>query len=140
MDPVVARKMWRTLEPYHGMIYFTPRATEAYADLGITGRAGYFASRAAPMGAVGAEVVVATFFNFHPGLVGRALPGAWEVATPAAMVEARFDAADRALSELLGAEVTGSAPRRARSWAARSTRATPGSTGPRHPTWCCGTR
>ena len=47
-----ARKTWRTLEPLHGMIYFVPEAAEAYARLGITGRAGYFASRAAPMGAV----------------------------------------------------------------------------------------
>ena len=34
------------------MVYFVPEAAEAYARLGITGRAGYFASRAAPMGAV----------------------------------------------------------------------------------------
>jgi hypothetical protein len=119
MDPVVARKMWRTLEPYHGMIYFTPRAAEAYAELGVTGRAGYFASRAAPMGAVSAEVVVATFFNFHPELVGRAIPGAWELTTPAAIVEARFAAADRALTELLGAEVVGSTEMREAAEAAQ---------------------
>lgn len=119
MDPVVARKMWRTLEPYHGMIYFTPRATEAYRELGISGRAGYFASRAAAMGAVSAEVVVATFFNFHPELVGAAIPGAWAAAAPTAVVEARFDAADRALSELLGAEVTGSAEMRSAADLAR---------------------
>ena len=47
-----ARKTWRTLEPLHGMVYFVPEAAEAYARLGITGRSGYFASRAAPMGAV----------------------------------------------------------------------------------------
>ena len=29
MEPVMARKMWRTLEPYHGMIYFAPEATAA---------------------------------------------------------------------------------------------------------------
>jgi hypothetical protein len=119
MDPVVARKMWRTLEPYHGMIYFTPRATEAYRELGISGRAGYFASRAAAMGAVSAEVVVATFFNFHPELVAAAIPGAWAAAAPTAVVEARFDAADRALSELLGAEVTGSAEMRSAADLAR---------------------
>ena len=112
MDPVVARKTWRTLEPYHGMIYFTPRATEAYASLGITGRAGYFASRAAAMGAVSGEVVVATFFNFNPELVTRAIPGAWDVAPPSALVEARFAAADQALTELLGAEAIDSAEMR----------------------------
>ena len=66
MEPVMARKMWRTLEPYHGLIYFAPEATAAYEALGVMGFDGYFASRAAPMGAVPAEVVVATFFNFNP--------------------------------------------------------------------------
>ena len=46
---LLARKTWRTLEPLHGMIYFVPEAVEAYARLGIEGRNGYFASRAAPM-------------------------------------------------------------------------------------------
>jgi hypothetical protein len=119
MDPVMARKMWRTLEPYHGMIYFTPRAAEAYDELGITGRAGYFASRAAAMGAVSAEVVVATFFNFHPALVGAAIPEAWDTAAPATILEARYDAADVALTELLGAGVIGSAEMRTAASLAR---------------------
>ena len=55
---LLARKTWRTLEPLHGMIYFVPEAAEAYGRLGIRGRAGYFASRAAAMGAVPADVVV----------------------------------------------------------------------------------
>jgi len=42
------------------MIYFVPEAADAYVRLGITGRAGYFASRASPMGAVTGYVVVAT--------------------------------------------------------------------------------
>ena len=83
-DPgaLLARKTWRTVEPLHGMIYFVPEAAEAYERLGITGRAGYFASRAAPMGAVAAEVVVATFFNFNPDLVRAAIPRAWDITTP----------------------------------------------------------
>ena len=74
MEPVMARKMWRTLEPYHGMIYFAPEATAAYEALGVKGFDGYFASRAAPMGAVPAEVVIATFFNFNPEIVRHAIP------------------------------------------------------------------
>jgi len=109
MEPTLARKMWRTLEPYHGMIYFTPRATEAYASLGITGRTGYFASRSAPMGAVPASVVIATFFNFKPALVEASMRGAWDAVTPAALLDARLAAADAALRELLGDEVIASA-------------------------------
>ncbi len=109
MEPDLARKMWRTLEPYHGMIYFTPRATEAYAALGVTGRAGYFASRVAAMGAVPPAVVVATFFNFNPALIEAVMPAAWEVTTPDALVAARFGAADVALREILGDDVIASA-------------------------------
>jgi hypothetical protein len=105
---LLARKTWRTLEPLHGMIYFVPEGAEAYARLGITGRSGYFASRAAPMGAVTADVVVSTFFNFNPELVHAAIPAAWQVATPAALVAARFDAVDAALRRLLGDAVVSS--------------------------------
>ena len=102
MEPVMARKMWRTLEPYHGLIYFAPEATEAYEALGVTGFDGYFASRAAALGAVPAEVVIATFFNFNPDVVRRAIPAAWEKATPAQLLAARLDAADRALRRAIG--------------------------------------
>ena len=38
---------------------------------------GYFAGRAAPFGAVGPDLVTATFFNFHPSRAARVLPDAW---------------------------------------------------------------
>ncbi len=101
----LARKTWRTVEPLHGMIYFVPEAAEAYARLGVTGRDGYFASRAAPMGAVAAEVVIATFYNFNPELVHVAIPRAWVSTTTDALLAARFAAADGALRRLLGDDV-----------------------------------
>src|SRR3546814_4102511 len=78
VSPLTARKTWRTLEPIHGYIYFAPEAVDAYAALGVVGRSGYFGSRSAPMGAVPAEVVIATFFNFDPGLVRHAMDGLWD--------------------------------------------------------------
>ena len=119
----LARKMWRTLEPYHSIVYFTPHAEAAYAALGIEGRAGYFASRAAPLGRVGAEVVISTFYNFHPALVRRAIPSAWEKAEPSAVVEARQAAADAALRGILGDEVDGQAIQGAAVIAERAARA-----------------
>jgi hypothetical protein len=96
MDPIIGRKTWRTLEPYHGAIYFAAEAREEYAKLGLDERmVGYFASRSAPMGAVPAPVVQATFFNFDPGLVERSMDGVWERTTPAEVLEARLVAADR---------------------------------------------
>jgi hypothetical protein len=102
---LLARKTWRTLEPLHGAIYFAPEATEAYARLGITGAAGYFASRAAPMGAVPADVVVSTFFNFNPDLVRSAIPESWNLATPVELVAARFDAVDTLWRRALGEQI-----------------------------------
>lgn len=106
---LLSHKTWRTLEPLHGAIYFVPEAAEEYAKLGVTGRDGYFASRAAAMGGVSAEVVIATFFNFSPDLVRHAIPAAWACAAPDQFVAARLEAADRALHRLLGAEVLRSA-------------------------------
>jgi hypothetical protein len=126
MSATLARKMWRTLEPYHGLIYVTRRATDAYAALGITGQAGYFASRAAALGAVPAEVVIATFYNFNPDVVRAAIPAAWEAAAPAAVLDARLRAADMALRDALGDEVVGAADMAAAAEAAR--RATEGCT------------
>ena len=109
MDPSVARRTWRTLEPYHGLVYFAPEPVAAYARLGIEGRTGYFASRAAPMGPVPTEVVQATFFNFEPSLVASAMAGAWDTASPSQLLAARLDGADAALRAILGDDVVGGA-------------------------------
>ncbi len=102
ISPVVARKTWRTLEPIHGFIYFAPEAVDAYAALGVTGRSGYFASRSAPMGPASAELVIATFFNFDPGLVRHAMDGVWDIVTPAALLDARLNAAGAMLRRTMG--------------------------------------
>lgn len=105
-DPVIARKTWRTVEPVHGVIYFAPEAAASYAAVGLPAEAGYFASRSAAMGSVGAEVVIATFFNFNPELVRRAIPAAWKAASPEKVLAARVAAADATLRRLLGDQAT----------------------------------
>ncbi|MET0662172.1 MAG: hypothetical protein ABWZ42_03480 [Ilumatobacteraceae bacterium] len=101
MDAQLARKTWRTLEPLHGAIYFAAEARQEYAALGIDDRmSGYFASRAAPMGAVPASVVIATFFNFDHGLVERSIDGVWDRVTPDAILAARLRAADGMIRRL----------------------------------------
>jgi hypothetical protein len=99
------------------MIYFAPEAIERYEALGLRGHQGYFASRSAGMGAVAAEVVIATFFNFPPELVHRCIPSAWELVTPGPVLDARLAAADAALARACGeadvAEAAGLARRAA---------------------------
>ncbi len=106
MDPQTARRTWQTLEPVHGMIYFSPHAPPEYEALGLHGRQQYFASRAAAMGAVGGDVVVATFFNFNPVVVRAAVPACWAVASPERIVAARMRGVDRSLR----AAMSGTAP------------------------------
>ena len=68
---------------------------------------GYFAGRAAPMGAVGPGVVTATFFGFHPAMVARAIPDAWAFASVESVLEARVAGVDAALRRILDAAVAG---------------------------------
>lgn len=106
MDPITARKTWRTLEPIHSMIYFAPEAAEHYRHAGLEHpRAGYFASRSAPMGEASAELVIATFYNFSPDAVREVMPAAWQTTRPEELIDARFAAADRALRRFLDDEV-----------------------------------
>jgi hypothetical protein len=106
MDPTIARKTWRTLEPIHGAIYFAAEARDEYRSLGLDDRmTGYFASRSAPMGAVSAEVVIATFFNFDPDLVRLSMSGVWDRVTPVDVLAARLRGADRMIRSHAGAFV-----------------------------------
>ena len=94
MDPSTSRTTWRALEPVHAMVYFAPEAQEEYAALGFDVKGnpayGYFPARAAALGAVGAGVVQATFFNFSPIACVFGMDRAWETASPAQLVEARW--------------------------------------------------
>ena len=58
---------------------------------------GYFAARSAPFGVVPTEVVTAAFYNFAPERVAKALPAAWDVASPADTLRAREESAVAAL-------------------------------------------
>jgi hypothetical protein len=99
----VARDMWRALETLHMTVYFAPEPRDAYRRAGLRGGwMGYFASRSAAMGPVPAEVVMATFYNFHPRMVRRAIPDAWGYAPPERVLAARVEGADAALRRLLG--------------------------------------
>lgn len=103
MDLHLARALWHRVEAINAVTYFAVECREAPAALGLKGFwMGYFASRAAPLGPVPHGVVEATFFNFHPARVRRAIPDAWSYTTPAQVLEARHAAAAAALRRLLG--------------------------------------
>jgi hypothetical protein len=109
LDPKAVARAHRAVEPLHSHLYFAPEHDEHLSALGLKpGRMSYFAGRAAPMGAVGAGVVTATFFNFSPSLVAHMIPRAWALATPEQVLPARLAAARASLTRLLGPEAAGS--------------------------------
>ncbi|WP_068165906.1 SCO6745 family protein [Rhodococcus phenolicus] len=131
MDPHAAGRAARSLELLHSFSYFAPEVDDALGAAGVeSGRARYFASRSAALGAVGAGVVTAVFYNFSPGLVASAIPAVWQSATPRDVVAARIDGVDAALRRLLGADAIASADMaEAADLAATAARAIPGPDG-----------
>jgi hypothetical protein len=98
-----ARAMWTMFEPVHDVTYFAPEALSAFTGAGLRGYwRGYFAGRAAPLGSAGAAVVTASFFNFAPSFVARAVPGVWDLVTPREAVDVREAGATAALRRLIG--------------------------------------
>ena len=97
-----ARSMWTLFEPIHAVIYFAPESRAAFEEAGLRGFwRGYFAGRAAPLGPAGAAVVAASFFNFAPAFVARAVPAVWDLITPEDALRTRLAGAEAGLRGLL---------------------------------------
>jgi hypothetical protein len=93
-----ARRLFDRFEPIHAVTYFAPESRSALDALGLRGFwMGYFAARSAPLGTAGPELVSAIFYNFDRSHVARALPDAWEYASPAQILHAREASAVSAL-------------------------------------------
>jgi hypothetical protein len=92
------------LETVHAVTYFDPGCRAALREAGLRGFwAGYFAGRAAPLGRVGAGPVTAAFYNFHPAMVAKAVPGCWDAVAPLTLCRVRAIAASEALGEACSA-------------------------------------
>jgi hypothetical protein len=97
-QPSLARRFFDRFEPVHAVTYFAPEARTALDGLGFRGFwMGYFAARSAPFGVVPTEVVTASFYNFTPERIGKALPAAWDIASPSDVLRVRQDSAVAAL-------------------------------------------
>src|SRR5262249_61085918 len=97
-----AGAMWTLFEPVHDVTYFAPEALSAFTEAGLRGFwRGYFAGRAAPLGPAGAAVVTASFFNFAPAFVARAIPAVWDLISPQDALRTRLAGAEATLRGLL---------------------------------------
>jgi hypothetical protein len=101
--PSISRTMWEAVERYHGLTYVAPEVREEANGAGLKGFwMNYFATRVAPVGAVGPEIVESIFFYYGPARVRRAIPDAWNLAAPGDILAARYRGMDRALRSQFG--------------------------------------
>lgn len=108
------------------MTYFAPEAAAAFKAAGYRGFwMGYFAGRAAPLGAAPAELVHALFYNFDLAHVARAIPDAWSFAGPEVALTARLDGATTALRRCLGPDADGPGVDRVVELVAKASEAAP---------------
>jgi hypothetical protein len=96
------RRMFELIEPI-ATITFSEVPTEAFLTLGMRNYwDGYFAGRAAPLGAAPAEVVHAVFYNFAEGEVARHIPWVWGKVSPQEALAVRERGSTAALRQALG--------------------------------------
>ena len=104
MQTQVARAMFQVYEPIVLAAggSNTPENQTICKQLGLGDhRMSYYATRSAPLGRVGAEVVSATFYHHSLEMVSPAIPLAWSIVSPERIIAARFEAVDQALRRLL---------------------------------------
>jgi hypothetical protein len=114
-----ARRLRNVLEPIASNVYFSPDVNDAFEALGfgpgvsaagcltIAEPSGYYCSRAACMGQVPGEVVVAAFGVFNPALIVPAVDRGWSIATAAEVLDARERGATASLARIVGAAPEG---------------------------------
>ncbi|MGW4164482.1 SCO6745 family protein [Streptomyces sp. NPDC004788] len=109
LPPHAVRRCAHPVNLLHATLFFSPDLDSEFEKLGIEDRSAMrLAARSAPLGAVGAGTVAATFYNYNHELLARHLPAVWETASPAAVLDARLRAVDATLRRLLGAEAVAS--------------------------------
>ncbi len=83
----VARKMWSTSEPFVATGLICKESLISITELGIPKGAAFFAVRGAPMGAANTAIFAAAFHGFALERLQDGLTSAWEVTSPATVIE-----------------------------------------------------
>lgn len=95
-----ARRLWHSLEVLYQPALSVDHTRAVGKELGLRGFwMTLIAFRSAPLGAVDAATVVATFGGYAPEMVGKAIPAAWGLVPPAKCVERRNALAGELLRE-----------------------------------------
>jgi hypothetical protein len=105
VDPSRTRAALRSIEPVFGAGVLSPSVHDALNELGLgLDDVGVIniVTRAAPMGPVNSDVVVATFYNANPALIESVIPRVWATASPDAILTAQREAFSPVLASALG--------------------------------------
>ena len=95
-----ARALIGVSEPFHAITYYSRELLD-WTDAGYRGWwHAYFGYRSAPLGPASAGLVTATFYNFAPRMVERAVPGVWSINSPAETIALRADRVDQAVDRI----------------------------------------
>lgn len=101
-DVSATRRLARMFEPIHSVTYYSQEIL-ALHDEGYRGWwHAYFGYRPAPMGPVPAGVVTATFYNFAPRMVERAVPGVWGIKSPEEATARRLELVTTSMDRIFG--------------------------------------
>lgn len=104
VHPAEVRSLLVGIETTFGAALVCPQVREAFdrLDLGFGGVVRInLLTRAAPMGAVNAEVVAGTFYNFNPALAAGIFPQVWQKVSPERVLALYQEAFSPALAAML---------------------------------------
>jgi hypothetical protein len=100
--PAVSAWMLGVLGVLHAPVYGARDQYDRLAAEGIEQRLGaYLAQRAAPLGAVGPELVTATFYGFSPRAIAQHIPDVWSIVAPGRVLEVTQEVMRGLLGRLL---------------------------------------
>jgi hypothetical protein len=103
----VTRRLRARADGILAAAWFMPEASAGYPGIELAPGVASIASRAACLGAIRGDAAAALLAPINPAGIVGALDAAWEVTTPAALLDARLDAATGHLAEVLGPEPDG---------------------------------
>ncbi|MFD7978376.1 hypothetical protein [Streptomyces sp. NPDC059071] len=109
LPPQAGRRCAHPVNLLHATLFFSPDLDLVFKELGFEDSSAIrLAARSAPLGAVGAGTVAATFYNYNHAFLARHLPAVWETASPAEVLDARLRTVDLTLRRLLGEDAVAS--------------------------------
>jgi hypothetical protein len=106
----VSRRLRARADGVVAELWFMPESQTGYPTLGISGAAGTFGGRTAPLGALPGAAAAALLVPLNPAFTAPAVDEAWAATTPSELLALRERTATGYLAEIIGADTGGTLP------------------------------